>query len=81
MNVIKESFFEASFKTIEEFDSAEVAAASNVSDNAELKIMDIKLDKSVIKTNKKESNDGKEQQSIEKIWEAANTTFWNNATS
>ena len=67
MNVIKESFFEASFKTIEEFDSAEVAAASNVSDNAELKIMDIKLDKSVIKTNKKESNDGKEQQSIEKI--------------
>ena len=67
MSVIKESFFEASFKTIEEFDSAEVAAASNVSDNAELKIMDIKLDKSVIKTNKKESNDGKEQQSIEKI--------------
>ena len=67
MSVIKESFFEASFKTIEEFDSAEVAAASNVSDNAELKIMDIKLDKSLIKTNKKESNDGKEQQSIEKI--------------
>jgi hypothetical protein len=25
MSVIKESFFEASFKTIEEFDSAEVA--------------------------------------------------------
>ena len=67
MNVIKESFFEASFKTIEEFDSAEVAAVSNVSDNAELKIMDIKLDKSLIKTNNKESNDGKEQQSIEKI--------------
>ena len=68
MSVIKESFFEASFKTIEEFDNAEVAAASNVSgDNAELKIMDIKLDKSLIKTNKEESNDGKEQQSIEKI--------------
>jgi hypothetical protein len=67
MNVIKESFFEASFKTIEEFDNAEVAAVSNVSDNAELKIMDIKLDKSLIKTNNKESNDGKEQQSIEKI--------------
>ena len=67
MSVIKESFFEASFKTIEEFDNAEVAAVSNVSDNAELKIMDIKLDKSLIKTNKKESNDGKEQQSIEKI--------------
>ena len=28
MSVIKESFFEASFKTIEEFDSAAVAAAS-----------------------------------------------------
>ena len=67
MSVFKESFFEASFKTIEKFDNAEVAAVSNVSDNAELKITDIKLDKSVIKTNKKESNDGKEQQSIEKI--------------
>ena len=69
MSVIKESFFEASFKTIEEFDSAEVAAASNVSDNAELKVTDIKLDKSVIKTNQeKESNDGdKEQQPVEKI--------------
>ena len=51
MSVIKESFFEASFKTIEKFDYAEVAAVSNVSDNAELKVMDIKLDKSVIKTN------------------------------
>ena len=51
MSVVKESFFEASFKTIEEFDNAEIAASSNVSDNAELKVMDIKLDKSVIKTN------------------------------
>jgi len=67
MSVINESFFEVSFKTKEKFDNAEVAAASNVSDNAELKIMDIKLDKSLIKTNKEESNDGKEQQSIEKI--------------
>jgi len=68
MSVFKESFFEASFKTIEKFDSAEVAAASNVSDNAELKVMDIKLNKSVIKTNQnKENNDGKEQQSIKKI--------------
>ena len=69
MSVIKESFFEASFKTIEEFDNAEVAAVSNVSDNAELKVMDIKLEKSVIKTNQeKESNDGdKEQLSVEKI--------------
>ena len=70
MSVVKESFFEASFKTIEKFDSAEVAAASNVSDNAELKVTDIKLDKSVIKTNQeKESTDGnKEQQPVEKIW-------------
>jgi hypothetical protein len=69
MSVVKESFFEASFKTIEEFDNAEVAAVSNVSDNAELKVMDIKLEKSVIKTNQeKESNDGdKEQLSVEKI--------------
>lgn len=69
MSVIKESFFEASFKTIEEFDNAEVAAVSNVGDYAELTITDIKLDKSVIKTNQeKESNDGdKEQLSVEKI--------------
>jgi hypothetical protein len=69
MSVIKESFFEASFKTIEEFDNAEVAAVSNVGDYAELTIMDIKLDKSVIKTNQeKESTDGdKEQQLVEKI--------------
>ena len=65
MSVIKESFFEASFKTIEKFDSAEVAAASNVSDNAELKVMDIKLDKSVIKTNndKEHENATNEQHS------------------
>ena len=56
MSVIKESFFEASFKTIEEFDNAEVAAASNVSDNAELKVMDIKLEKSVIKTNQEKEH-------------------------
>lgn len=70
MSVIKESFFEASFKTIEEFDNAEVAAVSNVGDYAELTITDIKLEKSVIKTNQeKESNDGdKEQLSVEKIW-------------
>ena len=70
MSVVKESFFEASFKTIEEFDNAEVAAVSNVGDYAELTIMDIKLDKSVIKTNQeKESTDGdKEQQLVEKIW-------------
>ena len=70
MSVVKESFFEARFKTIEKFDNAEVAAVSNVGDYAELTITDIKLDKSVIKTNQeKESNDGdKEQLSVEKIW-------------
>jgi hypothetical protein len=69
MSVVKESFFEASFKTIEKFESAEIAAKTNPSENAELKITDIKLEKSVIKTNQeKESNDGdKEQLSVEKI--------------
>jgi len=52
MSVFKESFFEASFKTIEKFDSAEVASAKlNVSDDANLEIIDIKLNKSLIKTN------------------------------
>ena len=61
MSVFKESFFEASFKTIEKFDNAEIAASSNVSDNAELKIMDIKLNKSLIKTNNdKEHDESKE---------------------
>jgi len=71
MSVIKQSFFEASFQTKEEFDNAEIAAKSdNPSDNAELKVTEIKLEKSVIKTNQeKESNDGnKEQLSVEKIW-------------
>lgn len=65
MSVVKESFFEASFKTIEEFDSAEVASAKlNVSDNAELTITDIKLEKSVIKTNQdKEQPNESEQHS------------------
>ena len=52
MSVIKESFFEASFKTIEKFDNAEVASAKlDVSDDANLEIIDIKLNKSLIKTN------------------------------
>jgi hypothetical protein len=56
-NVTKESFFEASFKTIEEFDNAEIAAKSDVSNNAELKITDIKLDKSVIKLKQRTDRD------------------------
>ena len=64
MSVVKESFFEASFKTIEEFDNAEVAAVSNVGDYAELTITDIKLEKSVIKTNNNmEHIDGTKQHS------------------
>ena len=66
MSVFKESFFEASFKTIEEFDSAEVASAKlNVSENANLEIIDIKLNKSLIKTNndKEHENATNEQHS------------------
>ena len=70
MSVIKESFFEASFKTIEEFDSAEVAAASNVSDNAELKVMDIKLDKSLIKTNNDKEHENATKQHSKIVPEA-----------
>jgi|TARA_B110000902_G_scaffold36120_1_gene38216 hypothetical protein len=64
MSVIKESFFEASFETKEEFESAEIAAKSDVSDNAELKVTEIKLEKSVIKTNQdKEQPNESEQHS------------------
>ena len=65
MSVVKESFFEASFKTIEKFESAEIAAKTNPSENAELKITDIKLEKSVIKTNndKEHGNATNEQHS------------------
>ena len=58
--VTKESFFEASFQTKEEFDNAEIAAKSDVSDNAELKVTEIKLEKSVIKLNHRTDQDGKE---------------------
>ena len=58
--VIKESFFEASFQTKEEFDNAEIAAKSDVSNNAELKVTEIKLEKSVIKLNNRTDQDGKE---------------------
>jgi hypothetical protein len=57
--VTKESFFEASFQTKEEFDNAEIAAKSDVSDNAELKVTEIKLEKSVIKLNNRTDQDGK----------------------
>ncbi len=60
-SVIKESFFEASFQTKEEFDSAEIAAGANVSDNAELKVTEIKLEKSVIKPKQRTDQDGSKE--------------------
>ena len=60
-SVIKESFFEASFQTKEEFDSVEIAAGANVSDNAELKVTEIKLEKSVIKLNNRTDQDGSKE--------------------
>lgn len=59
--VTKESFFEASFQTKEEFDNAEIAAKSDVSDNAELKVTEIKLEKSVIKLNNRTDQDGSKE--------------------
>ena len=61
MSVIKESFFEASFQTKEEFASAEIAAGANVSDNAELKVTEIKLEKSVIKPKQRTDQDGSKE--------------------
>ena len=52
MSVIKESFYEATFKVEEEFDNAEVAAKSNTpSDNSKILIQNIKLEKTRIKLN------------------------------
>tara|TARA_Y100000593_G_C4151384_1_gene257241 strand:+ start:297 stop:515 length:219 start_codon:yes stop_codon:yes gene_type:complete len=68
MSVFKESFFEASFKTIEKFDNAEVASAkSNVSEDADLKIIDIKLNKSLIKTNNDKEHDNATEKQHSKI--------------
>lgn len=60
-SVIKESFFEASFQTKEEFDSAEIAAGATVGDNAELKVTEIKLEKSVIKPKQRTDQDGSKE--------------------
>ena len=52
MSVIKESFYEATFKVEEEFESAEVAANTNTpSDNSKILIQNIKLEKTRIKLN------------------------------
>ena len=60
-NVTKESFFEATFKTIEEFDNPELAAKSDKpSELATLNVLDIKFEKSRIKPNQRTDKDGKE---------------------
>ena len=64
MSVIKESFYEATFKVEEEFESAEVAANTNTpSDNSKILIQNIKLEKTRIKLNndKESTKDAKEQ--------------------
>ena len=57
--VLKESFYEANFKVDEEFESVEKAHLSNSqSENARVKVLDLKLDKSRIKlTNDEESKE------------------------
>jgi|TARA_R100001460_G_scaffold51250_2_gene90003 hypothetical protein len=57
--VLKESFYEANVKVDEEFESVEKAHLSNTpSENARVKVLDLKLDKSRIKlTNDKESKE------------------------
>ena len=50
--VTKESFYEATFKVEEEFESAEIAANTNTpSDNSKILIQNIKLEKTRIKLN------------------------------
>jgi len=61
-NVTKESFFEATFKTIEEFDNAELAAKSDKpSELASIEVLDIKFDKSRIKLNQRTDKDGSKE--------------------
>ena len=51
--VTKESFYEATFKVEEEFESAEIAANTNTpSDNSKVIINELKLEKTRIKLNK-----------------------------
>ena len=61
-NVTKESFFEATFKTIEKFDNAELAAKSDKpSELATLNVLDIKFEKSRIKLNQRTDKDGSKE--------------------
>ena len=55
--VIKTSFYEASLKIDEEFDNAKLAAESNsFGENAKVKVLDFKVDKSRIKLINKEQD-------------------------
>ena len=59
--VLKESFYEASFKVNEEFDNAEIAAQSDKpSEMAKLDVLDIKFSKSKITLKPKEQYGSKE---------------------
>ena len=59
--VIKESFYEASFRIDEEFDNAELAAKSNKpSENAKVEVLDLNLQLSRIK-NKLKEQDGSQK--------------------
>ena len=63
--VMKESFYEASFKIEEEFESAEIAANTNTpSDNSKVFINELKLEKTRIKLNndKESKEDGFKKQ-------------------
>ena len=55
--VIKESFIEANVKVDEEFDNAKLAAESNsFGENAKVKVLDFKIEKSRIKLINKEQD-------------------------
>jgi len=58
MKVMKESFYEATVRIDEEFESAEEAHLSNKpSDKASVKVLDIKLEMSRIKNKLKEQDE------------------------
>ena len=64
--VLKESFYEASFKVNEEFDNAEIAAQSDKpSEMAKLDVLDIKFSKSKITLKPKEQDGSKENKGTE----------------
>ena len=70
--VIKESFYEASFRIDEEFESAEIAANTNTpSENSKVVINELKLEKTRIKLNNdKEQEDATNEQHSQTVSEA-----------